>query len=185
MMLTGIFAVLILIRISNSPKEKSGQQLMRMIRICQRFGIAGASCWSITDGVIRTSHRWPRLTISVGWWICQHPERIPVPEQAESETKDYFRLFMVPGMGHCAGGPGPDRFDALTALENWVENDVPPDSIIARKIEETRLPAAGRSAYIQPLPGMMAVAAQTRRRIFTVLYLSNSQGRGASKTAIR
>jgi feruloyl esterase len=50
-------------------------------------------------------------------------------------TKDYFRLFMVPGMGHCAGGPGPDRFDALTALENWVENDVPPDSIIARKIE--------------------------------------------------
>ena len=56
-------------------------------------------------------------------------------EQAESETKDYFRLFMVPGMGHCAGGPGPDRFDALNALENWVENDVPPDSIIARKIE--------------------------------------------------
>ena len=56
-------------------------------------------------------------------------------EQAESVTKDYFRLFMAPGMGHCAGGPGPDRFDALTALENWVEYDNPPDSIIARKIE--------------------------------------------------
>ena len=100
-------------------------------------------------------------------------------------TKDYFRLFMVPGMGHCAGGPGPDRFDALTALENWVENDVPPDSIIARKIEGDEVTAAGRSAYIQPLPGMMAVAAQTRRRIFTVLCLSNSRPRRFAKTAIR
>ena len=56
-------------------------------------------------------------------------------EQAESVTKDYFRLFMAPGMGHCAGGAGPDRSDVLTALENWVEKDNPPDSIIARKIE--------------------------------------------------
>jgi feruloyl esterase len=32
-----------------------------------------------------------------------------------------IRLFMAPGMGHCAGGPGPNTFDAVGALEQWVE----------------------------------------------------------------
>ena len=44
---------------------------------------------------------------------------------------DSLRLFMAPGMGHCAGGPGPNSFDSLSALENWVENGEAPDSIIA------------------------------------------------------
>ncbi|HUN90654.1 MAG TPA: tannase/feruloyl esterase family alpha/beta hydrolase [Burkholderiaceae bacterium] len=41
------------------------------------------------------------------------------------------RLFMVPGMQHCAGGPGPNLFDTLTALEVWVEAGKAPDGIIA------------------------------------------------------
>jgi len=41
------------------------------------------------------------------------------------------RLFMVPGMEHCGGGPGPNVFDTLTPLENWVEHETPPDAIIA------------------------------------------------------
>jgi len=55
---------------------------------------------------------------------------------AVNSTQDFFRLFMVPGMGHCRGGPGPDQFDALTALENWVENDIAPETIIASKVEK-------------------------------------------------
>jgi len=55
-------------------------------------------------------------------------------QSALAQTQNFFRLFMVPGMGHCAGGPGPDRFDALTALENWVERDIAPESMIASKI---------------------------------------------------
>src|SRR3954453_11156541 len=42
-----------------------------------------------------------------------------------------FRLFMAPGMNHCAGGDGPSRFDAIAALEQWVEQGKPPDHIIA------------------------------------------------------
>lgn len=49
------------------------------------------------------------------------------------KTDDFFRLFMVPGMYHCGGGPGPNAFDALTALENWVEHGAAPDRIIATK----------------------------------------------------
>ena len=49
-------------------------------------------------------------------------------------TNDFFRLFMVPGMQHCSGGPGPSNFDMLTALENWVENGVAPTRVIASHI---------------------------------------------------
>ena len=41
-----------------------------------------------------------------------------------------MRLFMVPGMNHCGGGPGPNTFDAVTALSNWVEQKQPPDTIL-------------------------------------------------------
>jgi feruloyl esterase len=46
-------------------------------------------------------------------------------------TRDFFRLFMAPGMGHCGGGPGPNQFDALAALERWVEKGVAPDMLLA------------------------------------------------------
>ena len=38
---------------------------------------------------------------------------------------------MVPGMLHCTGGPGPNTFETLSALENWVEKGVSPDGIVA------------------------------------------------------
>ena len=48
--------------------------------------------------------------------------------------QDFARLFMVPGMGHRQGGPGPNTFDALTPLERWVETGVAPDRIVASSI---------------------------------------------------
>ena len=39
-------------------------------------------------------------------------------------------------MGHCRGGPGPDQFDALSALEAWIEQDTPPERIEASKIQD-------------------------------------------------
>ena len=58
-------------------------------------------------------------------------------------TRDFYRLFMAPGMGHCAGGPGPNQFDALGALEQWVEKGVAPDTMVAThrtagKVDRTR-----------------------------------------------
>jgi feruloyl esterase len=45
-----------------------------------------------------------------------------------------YRLFLAPGMGHCRGGEGPDSFDAVAALERWVERGQAPDQITASKI---------------------------------------------------
>jgi Tannase and feruloyl esterase len=50
-------------------------------------------------------------------------------------TKDFFRLFMVPGMFHCGDGPGPNQFDTLAPISNWVEQGTAPDSITAAKNE--------------------------------------------------
>ncbi|HUQ52929.1 MAG TPA: tannase/feruloyl esterase family alpha/beta hydrolase [Gammaproteobacteria bacterium] len=47
---------------------------------------------------------------------------------------DFLRLFMIPGMAHCGGGLGPDQYDAVTAVVDWVEKGVAPDSMIASKI---------------------------------------------------
>jgi len=41
------------------------------------------------------------------------------------------RLFLAPGMQHCGGGHGPNLFDTLTAMENWVERGIAPDSLLA------------------------------------------------------
>ena len=46
---------------------------------------------------------------------------------------DSYRLFMAPGMGHCGGGEGPNTFDALTVLEEWVEQGTAPDRIVASR----------------------------------------------------
>jgi feruloyl esterase len=47
------------------------------------------------------------------------------------QTEEFFRLFLVPGVHHGGGGPGLTEFDALTALENWVERGQPPEELIA------------------------------------------------------
>jgi pimeloyl-ACP methyl ester carboxylesterase len=49
----------------------------------------------------------------------------------DAKAADYARLFVVPGMAHCGEGPATDSFDAFSALVNWAEQGVPPDSILA------------------------------------------------------
>jgi feruloyl esterase len=56
-------------------------------------------------------------------------------------TQNYARLFMVPGMYHCSGGPGPNVFDALTPLVQWVEQGVAPETILATKFVADTPPA--------------------------------------------
>jgi feruloyl esterase len=50
-----------------------------------------------------------------------------------ADAHQFARLFMVPGMQHCFGGPGPNSFDAFGAVFQWVEAGVAPEKIIATK----------------------------------------------------
>src|SRR5688572_18757697 len=48
-----------------------------------------------------------------------------------SRASNSVRLFMAPGMGHCGGGEGPNAFDKMAALEQWVERGTAPDALLA------------------------------------------------------
>jgi feruloyl esterase len=54
-------------------------------------------------------------------------------------TSDFFRLFMMPGVAHCAGGVGPDRHDPVTAIIDWVEKGKAPDTIVASKVIDNQV----------------------------------------------
>ena len=58
-------------------------------------------------------------------------ERVLAETDPANNAAQAVRLFLAPGVGHCRGGPGPDEFDALTALEAWIEDGVAPASIDA------------------------------------------------------
>jgi feruloyl esterase len=69
--------------------------------------------------------------------------RSVIDRTGSGRTADSLRLFLVPGMGHCGGGEGLNAFDAVAALEEWVEQRQPPTRIVASrrtdgKVERTR-----------------------------------------------
>jgi hypothetical protein len=86
-----------------------------------------------------------KLLMYFGWADTALPPLMGIEyyEQALAKngagTLDFFRLFMVPGMFHCRGGLGPDRFDAMTALVNWVENDGPPATLLATQVDQGKV----------------------------------------------
>jgi feruloyl esterase len=45
------------------------------------------------------------------------------------------RLFMIPGMGHCGGGPGATSFDKLAEMDAWVEGGPAPERIVATEYD--------------------------------------------------
>jgi feruloyl esterase len=60
-----------------------------------------------------------------------------------SKTSNNMRLFMEPGMGHCGGGEGPNVFDKVGTLDQWVEQGKAPEKIVAShstagKVDRTR-----------------------------------------------
>lgn len=48
-----------------------------------------------------------------------------------ADANAFARLYLVPGMGHCSGGPATDQFDMLASLVDWVERGVAPDQVTA------------------------------------------------------
>jgi feruloyl esterase len=65
-------------------------------------------------------------------------------------ASDFARLFAVPGMNHCAGGPATDQFDAFTALTNWVEKSAAPAQITATAGNATPWPGRTRPLCAYP-----------------------------------
>ena len=53
----------------------------------------------------------------------------------EEKAANSIALFMMPGMNHCQGGDGPNTFDKLKVLEQWVEQNRKPTQIVASHLK--------------------------------------------------
>jgi feruloyl esterase len=54
----------------------------------------------------------------------------------DGPTRDFYRLFMVPGMFHCNGGPGCNTVDWLSTVMDWVEKGNAPVQLVGAHIEK-------------------------------------------------
>ena len=64
-----------------------------------------------------------------------------------ASTDSFVRYYIAPGVNHCAGGPGADAADLLSALDGWVVNNTAPATLTARKID----PVTGAELFARPL----------------------------------
>ena len=64
----------------------------------------------------------------------------------DARAREYVRLFMMPGVLHCAGGMGPWQADWLEAIVDWVEHDRAPDRLDAAAPDRS-----GKIALTRPL----------------------------------
>jgi hypothetical protein len=73
-----------------------------------------------------------------------------VDRAEHGQAKSFVRVFPVPGMAHCSGGPATDQFDSFGALVAWVEKGQAPDQILAKAGQASPWP--GRTRPLCPYP---------------------------------
>lgn len=110
--------------------------------------------WSSTLNALdpdlnRLKRRGTKLLHYHGWTDAPIPPRMSLDyfaavQQKMGDTRDFHRLFMVPGMNHCGGGEGPWQVDWLGVLERWVEQGLAPDEIVAKH------PTNGQQQTLRP-----------------------------------
>jgi feruloyl esterase len=93
-------------------------------------------------GKLLMYHGWGDQQVAPGFSVDFYNSAIGISGDP-TPTSNWIRLFMVPGMGHCSGGEGPDVFNTLGPLEQWVEQGQAPAKIVAShqtagKVDRTR-----------------------------------------------
>lgn len=102
---------------------------------------AGASVLDVpSDSFAKYFARGGKLLLSHGWSDGIIPAGNTVDfyramtKKLDAKTAaDSVRLFMVPGMGHCAGGDGPFLFDTLSIIDTWADKGDAPNRLVASR----------------------------------------------------
>lgn len=68
----------------------------------------------------------------------------------QAKTDEFMRYYLIPGVGHCYVGDGPDVFNMLPTLQNWVEKGEAPKPIIAAQFGKDGKPV--RTRPLCPFP---------------------------------
>ena len=72
-------------------------------------------------------------------------------ERRDPDLRDFFRMYLLPGVQHCRGGDGPDRVDWLAILRRWVEEGQAPYRVVAEKVDLGGSVTLSRPVYPYPL----------------------------------
>ena len=94
------------------------------------------------NGKLLLYHGWSDQLVPTETTISYY-EEVAKKMGGVSKIDKQVRMFLEPGMGHCGGGDGPNSFDTLEALDQWVEKGTAPEKMIAShsangKIDRTR-----------------------------------------------
>lgn len=104
-----------------------------------RLGLMESLYTAMNPDLSAFRKRGGRLLIYQGWDDIEVPPRLVTGYYARLEqamggrgpTRDFARLYMLPGVAHCRRGPGADTVDWLTVLERWVEQGEAPEAVTA------------------------------------------------------
>jgi hypothetical protein len=119
---------------TNATYTESGMQFMtppdpEHLRTLQRRGGKMLVYHGVSDPIfsVNDTARWYDA-LAVGRGREGHGD----DDDANAAAKRHFaRLYLVPGMNHCSGGPATDQFDLLTPLVRWVEEGRAPGRVVA------------------------------------------------------
>jgi hypothetical protein len=153
--------------VANDPKwSPDTADLIATLRLSEKAGGAGQKINSINPDISAFRKRGGKLIQYHGWndptmspelstrYYAQVIDMQPGPDRL-TRTRDFYRLFMIPGMAHCYGGDGPvavgalDHLplptldadhDMLEALDRWVDKGVAPDRLIATQFATAARP---------------------------------------------
>jgi hypothetical protein len=105
------------------------------------------SAFKAAGGKLILFHGWNDNNLIPPQLAIDYYEKASRTMGGEKATQDFFRLFMMPAMGHCRYGPGGGEADWLTALENWVEKGQAPEQILAHHMVTEPYPTAQAGAF--------------------------------------
>jgi feruloyl esterase len=97
------------------------------------------SAFKARGGKLILYHGWNDTAISPGNTINYYTS---VLSKMGQKQDNWIRLFMIPGMGHCQGGPGPSQVNYMGALERWRESGIAPDLMPAYHVTNNRVDMA-------------------------------------------
>ena len=106
----------------------------------EKFGYVNASpdlsAFKNRGGKLLMYHGWNDVAISPENSINQYEA---IVKKTGGKSSDWIKLYMIPGMQHCQGGPGTDQFNKMAIMERWRESNSAPDVVIATHVTGTNV----------------------------------------------
>ncbi len=107
------------------PTSRESMPILTIFRLSRQHG-----------GKLLLYHGWADQAIPPGNTVNFYSA---VLDKMGPDQSDWLRLFMIPGMQHCAGGQGTDQFNKMAVIERWREEGKAPAQIVAAHVTNAQI----------------------------------------------